>query len=224
MAFTDIFKLRPDAPTSASIREALGRAVVADQAERGELTRLEQERNDLLLDGTADTLKKAETALCAARDAAGRVGVVRQQLEQRLNAALEAETTATVDTAREAAEAASRAHGEWWAKSRVHLAKVLQEGMRLREQASDTHQVWKRQVAMAEQSHPGRSHHAPAIHVLDHGGWPADLANRARTEEFFDLADVPRPFAMPEAVPITVSPPRVETGGLHQVRIANGQR
>lgn len=210
MALTDIFKLRPAEPTSASIRQALDRAIAAEKTENAELERLEVERNDQLLDGTQQALGKAESALAEARNSAGRVTTMRQQLEQRLAATIKAEACAQVEAARKAAETTGAAHAAWWAKNKKRLADTLNEGTRLKAAASEAHGDWQRSALWAQQAHPGLAFDVPTPHPDDPGTWLSDLAYRAQLEDFSDLAELPRPVVPAPTMEATEPPPRAQ--------------
>ncbi|MGI4806950.1 MAG: hypothetical protein ACRYF2_02445 [Janthinobacterium lividum] len=92
----DIVTLRPTGTTSQHLTEALGRATAAQTDQSAEFQRLQQQRDDLLLDGSAPAMAKADAALVASRDLAEKIASIIMQLKARLAAAEEAETVARV--------------------------------------------------------------------------------------------------------------------------------
>jgi len=105
----DIFALRPKSNTSEAIRAALDKVTAAEAEQATQLRQAREERDRLLLDGTATALAKAQAAVIAATEPAEQTATMRQQLEQRLAAAEETETVAQVAKLRSTAQASDEA-------------------------------------------------------------------------------------------------------------------
>ncbi len=153
MAF-DIFKLRPTDTTSASIREALGRAVSADAQLAEELRQAKSQRDSMLLDGTPAALKGADAEVVAAADAAERVSTIKATLETRLAAAIEAETITEIEIALGDLKASVEAHAKWWNEVREVLAERLTAGSELKNAQINAYHHLDRLIRRAAQTHP----------------------------------------------------------------------
>jgi hypothetical protein len=170
----------------------LARAVAADAEASADLRQAREQRDGLLLDGTPAALKQAEAALAAATEPAERIATIRRQLEQRLTAAIEAETVAGTEAAREALVTAVAAHAKWWLSVRETLAAQLMAGLALKNAASDAQHAWDRMVRSATDKYPHLAFEQPAPNPDDPGSWTADLAIASRLEDFAYLAALPK--------------------------------
>lgn len=197
----DIFKLRPTANTSEAIQAALDKVAAAETEQATQLRQAREERDRLLLDGTPAALAKAQAALTSAVEPAEQTATMRQQLEQRLAAALEAEKASAVEAAAAEASVTAEALSAWWIKTRKKLAAELAEGMRLKHVANDASFAHQIILQRAQQTYPNRAFANAKLPVVEASSWPsaladiagfADLTNR---EPFADLATAcdPRP-------------------------------
>ena len=132
-----ILELRPVNGSAVAHREALVRADILLAEVDAELVVAQAARDDALLSADPAELTVKERKLTAARNAAAdmreRVASVKVQLQLRLETATQTEAVASVNAAKEAAEASGRALVEWWTSSQEGLAVVLGQGQALDE-------------------------------------------------------------------------------------------
>ena len=200
MAF-DIFKLRPTSSTSEAIQAALDKVAAAETEQAAQLRQAREERDRLLLDGTPAALTKAQAAVAAAVEPAEQTATMRQQLEQRLAAALETEKVTAVEIAASEASATAEALSAWWIKTRKKLAVDLAEGMRLKRIASDASIAHQIAYQRGQQLYPHQTFAAAKMPAVEASDWPSALADiagfadRTNREPFADLATAcdPRP-------------------------------
>jgi hypothetical protein len=172
----DFLKLRPSAPTSEALAEALDRAKAAEgearQAERDALER----RDALLLDGDASQLTAAEKALVTARENIERTAAILRQLETRHAAALRSEMIGRADAATQAAEAADAELRRWWEKNEATLRRILSEGHRLTVAANNAYHDKRSRRMFAEHAYPDAEFQEVQQSPRDHRDWPDTIA------------------------------------------------
>jgi hypothetical protein len=172
----DFLKLRPSAPTSEALAEALDRAKAAEgearQAERDAL----EKRDALLLDGDASQLSAAEKALVTARENIERTTAILRQLEVRHAAALRSEMIGRADAATQAAEAADAELRRWWEKNEASLRRILSEGHRLTVAVNSAYHDKERSRLIASQAYPDAKFQEAQQAPRDHRDWPDTIA------------------------------------------------
>ena len=180
----DIVTLRPTGTTSQHLTDALGRATAAQAEQSAEFQRLQQQRDDLLLDGSAAAMAKADAALVASRDLAEKIASVIMQLKARLAAAEEAETVARVKSLLEQFQASDTALSAWWTKTRVKLAAELTAGLELLNVTNDARNEHDRAAALAVERYPHQSFARVQLAPVYAYSWPDNLASSASAADY----------------------------------------
>jgi hypothetical protein len=172
----DFLKLRPSAPTSEALAEALDRAKAAEGEARQAEKDARERRDALLLDGDASQLTAAEKALVTARENIERTTAILRQLEVRHAAALRSEMIGRADAATQAAEAADADLRRWWEKNETSLRRILSEGHRLTVAANSAFHDKERRRMIASQAYPDAEFKEAQQSPRDHRDWPDTIA------------------------------------------------
>lgn len=144
----DIVTFCPAGTTALHLTEALDRATAAQSEQSAEFKRLQQQRDDPLLDGSAAAMAKADAALVASRDLAEKIAAVITQLKTRLATAEEAETVARVKALFAQFHHQDETLSAWWVTMRKKLTADLTAGVRLLNATNDA----RREHDMAAQA------------------------------------------------------------------------
>ena len=195
MGIFDIFSLRPTEQTAAGISDALARAVAADAQQAATLQQALDQRDALLLDGSASALKAAEATLAAAREPAERVATIKHQLEQRLKEATERETMAA---AVESRPGRRRRSASCPRRVVARAARASGGRVRRRDQAIGRRRQCDLEVAerhahrcRAVSGHDVRDH--PAVHPNDPGNWQYDVGSALSSDDPAGIARIGNP-------------------------------
>jgi hypothetical protein len=140
----DFSKLRPSAPTSIAIKEALNRAQAMSAAVLGNVSSAKAYRDGMLLDGDAKQLAAAEKALIEARGDEERLEAIVAELTSRLAATTKAEAVSDVRCSLEDARDATDARRAWWEQNGKQLQAMLREATALHHKQKDAVDLTRR--------------------------------------------------------------------------------
>lgn len=181
----DIVTLRPTGTTAQHLTEALGRATAAQAEQSAEFQRLQQQRDDLLLDGSAAAMAKADATLAASRDLAEKIASIITQLKARLATAEEAEAVANVRSLLDQFQASDTALSAWWTKMRVKLAAELTAGVELLNTTNDARNDHDRAAAAATERYPDQTFQQVKLAPVYGYSWLRDLESSASAADIY---------------------------------------
>lgn len=141
-ATATLHSLRPADATPAAIAEALDRARTAESEAAAAVTAALERRDDLLLDGTPEQLRAAETAVREARESAERLGAMVAQLASRHRTMKRAAIEAKVEQDCNDTEATALAVEAWWQRQLPTLRAMEAEGRKLLEAHETARTAW----------------------------------------------------------------------------------
>ena len=120
-------ELRPAAPTSLAIKEALDRARAMGTAVLEHVSSAKAQRDTMLLDGSPKELLAAEKTLTEARGDEERLEGIVLELTSRLTSTLKAEAVARTKDSLIAARDATDARRVWWEQHGQQFRDMLRE-------------------------------------------------------------------------------------------------